>query len=47
MVGIQSYGSGFTKVSVDQDTSLGAVDWSHRDGFVSRVSPVEVVLEPV
>lgn len=47
MVGIQCYSSGFTKVSIDEDTSLGAVHWGHSDRFVTRVSPVQVVLEPV
>lgn len=47
MVGIQRYGSGFTQVGVDEDSSLGGVYRGHRDGFVSGVSPVQVVLEPV
>lgn len=47
VVWIQRYSSRFTEVGVDQDAPLGAVHWSHRDGFVSRICPVEVVLEPV
>lgn len=47
MMWIQRDSSGFTKVTADEDTPLGAVYWRHRDGFVTRVRPVKVVLEPV
>ncbi len=47
VVGIQRYGSGFTEVGVDEDAPLGGVHRGHRDGFVSGVGPVQVVLEPV
>lgn len=47
VVRIQRYAPGFTQVGIDEDTSLGGVHRGHRDGFVSRVGPVQVVLEPV
>lgn len=47
MVGVQCYGPGLTEVGVDEDTPLGAVHRGHGDGFISRVGPVEVVLQPV
>lgn len=46
---LRSHGDGprLTQVSVDQDTPPAAVRRSHRDGAVTRVGPVEVVLDPV
>lgn len=44
-----SHGDGpwFSQIGVDQDAPPAAVRRSHRDGAVTRVGPVEVVLDPV
>lgn len=44
---IHSDGPWFAQISVDQHTSPSAIRWSHRDGSVTRIGPVEVVLDPV
>lgn len=47
MVRVQRDASGLAQVGVDQHASLGGVHGGHRDGLVSGVGPVQVVLEPV
>lgn len=44
---IHSDGPWFAQIGVDQHASPAAIRWSHRDGSVARVGPVEVVLNPV
>lgn len=47
MVRIQCDTPRFAQIGADEDASLGGVHRGHRDGFVSGVGPVQVVLEPV
>lgn len=47
MVGIQRDAAGLAQVSADEDPPLSRIHRGHRDGLVTGVAPVQVVLQPV
>lgn len=45
--GVKRNGPWFTQLAVNQHFSLFAISSGDGDGFVSRISPVDVIVDPI